>query len=113
MLGGAFRVLVDLIYSRIVLFQVFKSLLRCVKLWAKRRGVYGNVRAYKLGIGSHLRFVFICSPLASIRGKGILLIILVCVVTCVFWRSPFSYSCAIYLSKAPKCELEWFDFKFL
>ncbi|KAF5933279.1 hypothetical protein HYC85_029450 [Camellia sinensis] len=46
--GGAFRVLVDLIYSRIVLFQVFKSLLRCVKLWAKRRGVYGNVRAYKL-----------------------------------------------------------------
>ncbi|KAL7257280.1 hypothetical protein ACSBR1_003562 [Camellia fascicularis] len=79
--GGAFRVLVDLIYSRIVLFQVFKSLLRCVKLWAKRRGVYGNVRAYKLGVGSHLRFVFICSPLASVKGKGILLIIL-------DWRTP-------------------------
>ncbi|CAL5412998.1 unnamed protein product [Camellia sinensis] len=39
--------------------EVFKPLLRCVKLWAKRQGVYGNVRAYKLGIGSHLRFVFI------------------------------------------------------
>ncbi|KAI8004638.1 Nuclear poly(A) polymerase 3 [Camellia lanceoleosa] len=42
--GGAFRVLVDLIYSRIVLFQAFKSLLRCVKLWAKRRGLHPNVR---------------------------------------------------------------------
>ncbi|KAL7212915.1 hypothetical protein ACSBR2_015586 [Camellia fascicularis] len=52
--------------------EVLKSLLRCVKLWAKRRGVYGNVRAYKL-------------------------------VPCVFWRSPFSYSCGIYLSKALKC----------
>ncbi|CAL5412995.1 unnamed protein product [Camellia sinensis] len=68
--GGAFRVLVDLIYSRIVLFQVFKSLLRCVKLWAKRRGVYGNLLGFFGGVHLAILAAFICQrhPNVSLNG---------------------------------------------
>lgn len=35
-------------YMQIHLFQNFQYTLRCLKLWAKRRGVYGTVSAFVL-----------------------------------------------------------------
>ncbi|KAF7146461.1 hypothetical protein RHSIM_Rhsim04G0241500 [Rhododendron simsii] len=58
--------------------KVFQSLLRCIKLWAKRRGVYGNVRAYSLLLGFfggvHLAILgaFICQRYPNARLSGLI-----------------------------------------
>ncbi|KAL7175111.1 hypothetical protein ACSBR2_028838 [Camellia fascicularis] len=50
--------------------EVFKSLLRCVKLWAKGRGVYGNLLVFFGGVCLAILAAFICQrhPHVSLNG---------------------------------------------
>ncbi|KAI7980452.1 Nuclear poly(A) polymerase 3, partial [Camellia lanceoleosa] len=50
--------------------EVFKPLLRCVKLWAKRRRVYGNLLVFFGGVHLAILVAFICQrhPNVSLNG---------------------------------------------
>ncbi|KAI8005416.1 Nuclear poly(A) polymerase 3 [Camellia lanceoleosa] len=50
--------------------EVFKPLLRCVKLWAKRQGVYGNLLGFFGGVHLAILAAFICQrhPNVSLNG---------------------------------------------
>ncbi|GER31435.1 poly(A) polymerase [Striga asiatica] len=49
--------------------EVYRSLLRCVKFWAKRRGIYGNVFGYFGGIHLAVLAAFVClkQPTANLN----------------------------------------------
>ncbi|KAG9154590.1 hypothetical protein Leryth_017346 [Lithospermum erythrorhizon] len=65
----------------------FQSLLRCVKLWAKRRGVYGNLLGYFGGIHLAVLVAFVCQ-----RNSSAMLSALVCnfykTFTSWIWPTP-------------------------
>ncbi|KAL7188856.1 hypothetical protein ACSBR1_038668 [Camellia fascicularis] len=52
--------------------EVFKSLLRCVKLWAKRRGVYGNLLVFFGGVHLAILAAFICQRHANVSLNGLI-----------------------------------------
>lgn len=56
----------------------FQSLLRCVKLWAKRRGVYGNLLGYFGGIHLAVLAAFVCQRNSSAS---------LCALVCAFYKT--------------------------
>ncbi|CAA0829420.1 Nuclear poly(A) polymerase 3 [Striga hermonthica] len=63
---------IDLTYARLNIItvpEVYRSLLRCVKFWAKRRGIYGNVSGYFGGIHLAVLAAFVClkQPTANLN----------------------------------------------
>lgn len=65
--------------------ELFQSLLRCVKLWAKRRGVYGNLHGFFGGVHFAVLAAFVCQrhPNASLS-----LLISIFFKTFAFWPWP-------------------------
>ncbi|XP_023738898.1 nuclear poly(A) polymerase 3 [Lactuca sativa] len=66
--------------------KIFQELLRCVKLWAKRRGVYGNLFGFFGGVHLAVLSAFICQRNPNVR----LLAALVSIFfkTFAFWPWP-------------------------
>ena len=50
----------NLIEQLVPSFTTFRSLLRCVRLWAKRRGLYSNKMGYLGGVNCNILSAFIC-----------------------------------------------------
>jgi poly(A) polymerase len=57
----------DLIFHLVPNFETFLIVLRCVRLWAKRRGLYGNKLGYLGGVNFNILVAFVCQlyPKAS------------------------------------------------
>uniref|UniRef100_A0A3Q7JEJ9 Poly(A) polymerase nucleotidyltransferase domain-containing protein n=1 Tax=Solanum lycopersicum TaxID=4081 RepID=A0A3Q7JEJ9_SOLLC len=69
---------IDLPYARLKVIsipEVFQAVLRCIKLWAKRRGVYANLLGFFGGIHLAVLSAFICQrhPSASLSALILLL----------------------------------------
>nr|GMD89261.1 nuclear poly(A) polymerase 3 [Ipomoea batatas] len=65
--------------------ELFQSLLRCIKLWAKRRGLYGNLVGFFGGIHLAVLSAFICQkhPTASLST-----LVSIFFKTFAFWPCP-------------------------
>ncbi|CAK9145694.1 unnamed protein product [Ilex paraguariensis] len=65
--------------------EIFQSMLRCVKLWAKRRGVYGNLLGFLGGVHLAILAAFVCQrhPNASLGA-----LISIFFKTFAFWHWP-------------------------
>ncbi|XP_059280804.1 nuclear poly(A) polymerase 3-like isoform X1 [Lycium ferocissimum] len=65
--------------------EIFQAVLRCVKLWAKKRGVYGNLLGFFGGVHLAVLSAFICQrhPTASLSA-----LIFVFFKTFAFWHWP-------------------------
>lgn len=50
----------NLIERLVPQFDAFRQLLRCIRLWAKRRGIYSNKMSYLGGINCNLLCAFLC-----------------------------------------------------
>ncbi|XP_076898210.1 nuclear poly(A) polymerase 3-like isoform X1 [Bidens hawaiensis] len=54
--------------------KIFQQLLRCVKLWAKRRGLYGNLFGFYGGVHLAVLTAFVCQRNPSVSLAGLVLI---------------------------------------
>ncbi|CAH9108571.1 unnamed protein product [Cuscuta europaea] len=65
--------------------EVFQSLLRCIKLWAKRRGLYGNLLGFFGGIHLAVLSTFICQKYPAAKLSSLVSIFF---KTFAFWPCP-------------------------
>ncbi|RAL47436.1 hypothetical protein DM860_013401 [Cuscuta australis] len=70
------------ILSLVPSIEEFQSLLRCVKLWAKRRGLYGNLLGFFGGIHLAVLSAFVCQKHPAAKLSSLVLIFF---KTFAFW----------------------------
>ncbi|KAJ6687793.1 POLY(A) polymerase-LIKE PROTEIN [Salix koriyanagi] len=99
------RKLLDQILRLVPNIQNFRTTLRCMRFWAKRRGVYSNVSWFLGGINRALLVARICQPIskctpkyASVSGSS---------VVYTQWRWPNPAYAIYYRRRIPWSSLLW------